>query len=74
MPGIVQCRPYPHSADDGKFFAGFGQARLVRFLDGRLELHGGSETDRQEAVARLATLFPDVRLGQRTYGRWERLP
>jgi hypothetical protein len=35
--------------DDGEVIAHFGQARLIRHLDGKLELKGGSRGDRTEA-------------------------
>lgn len=30
----------------GEIVAGFGDAKLIRFLDGKLELRGGSKDDR----------------------------
>jgi len=35
--------------DDGELFASFGDARLVRRLTGKIELIGGTETDRAAA-------------------------
>jgi hypothetical protein len=40
---------FPDFKDDGKVAAGFGDARLIRFLDGKLELRGGSKDDRAAA-------------------------
>jgi len=31
--------------DEGEVMAYFGQARLIKYLDGKLELKGGSEED-----------------------------
>jgi len=39
----------PPYKDEGEVVAYFGQARLIKFLDGRLELQGGSHADRAEA-------------------------
>ena len=39
----------PISKDQGEVVATFGQAQLVRFADGRLELRGGSKEDHGEA-------------------------
>lgn len=39
----------PLFRDEGQEIAGFGAARLMKFLDGRYELHGGSNEDRTEA-------------------------
>ena len=35
--------------DDGELIASFGDARLVKKLTGKIELIGGTETDRAEA-------------------------
>jgi hypothetical protein len=40
---------FPEFRDDGETIASFGQARLVKYLDGKLELKGGSRADRLEA-------------------------
>ena len=40
---------FPPYEDQGEIIAIFGDARLVQFLDGRLELKGGSKEDRQAA-------------------------
>ena len=35
--------------DEGEVTASWGEARLIKYLDGRLELKGGSKDDRIEA-------------------------
>ena len=35
--------------NDGELIASFGDARLVKKLNGKIELLGGTETDRAEA-------------------------
>ena len=40
---------YTQAQFEGEIMAYFGQARLVKYLDGRLELVGGSEEDRKAA-------------------------
>jgi len=40
---------FPKLKDEGEVVAGFGDAKLIRFLDGKLELRGGSKEDRIEA-------------------------
>jgi hypothetical protein len=40
---------FPRFRDEGQEIAGFGTARLVKFLDGKYELSGGSDEDRTEA-------------------------
>ena len=57
-------RRYRDEGDPRSLLAGFGEARLMHHLDGRLELVGGSETDRKAALEWLGRFLPDVRLGQ----------
>lgn len=40
---------FPEFKDEGEIIAGFGDAQLIRFLDGRMELRGGSKEDRTAA-------------------------
>jgi hypothetical protein len=40
---------FPEFEDEGEVIASFGQAKLVKSLDGRYELRGGSKDDRLEA-------------------------
>jgi len=35
--------------DEGELIATFGGARLIKYLDGKIELHGGSAEDRRAA-------------------------
>jgi len=37
---------FPEFKDEGEIVASFGQAKLIRFLDGKTELRGGSKEDR----------------------------
>lgn len=40
---------FPPYKDEGEVVASWGEAKLVRYLDGKLELRGGSKQDRCEA-------------------------
>ena len=40
---------YPPFKDEGEVVAAWGQAQLIRFLDGKTELRGGSKEDRLAA-------------------------
>ena len=40
---------FPDFKDEGEVVAGFGDAKLIRFLDGNTELRGGSDEDRTAA-------------------------
>ena len=42
-------RFFPEFKDEGEIIARFGDAKLVRFLDGKMELRGGSNDDRTAA-------------------------
>jgi hypothetical protein len=40
---------YPPFKDEGEVMASWGKARLIKYLDGRSELRGGSDQDRAKA-------------------------
>ncbi len=40
---------FPEFKDEGTLIASFGQAQLVKYLDGKYELRGGSKEDRLAA-------------------------
>lgn len=40
---------FPEFKDQGEVVAWFGDAKLIRFLDGKTELRGGSNDDRAAA-------------------------
>jgi hypothetical protein len=40
---------YPPFKDEGEVVASWGDAQLIKYLDGRSELRGGSKEDRAEA-------------------------
>ncbi len=42
-------RFFPQFKDEGTVIAIFGEAKLIKFLDGRYELQGGSKEDRLAA-------------------------
>jgi hypothetical protein len=39
----------PDQKDEGEVIASWGRAKLIKYLDGKLELKGGSKEDRGEA-------------------------
>jgi hypothetical protein len=51
--------------DEGETTAYFGEARLIRFLDGRFELHGGSEADRAAAREWIAAFLRNTPVRER---------
>ena len=49
---IETCRTgniFPDFKDEGELIASWGEAKLVKYLDGKLELTGGSKDDLAEA-------------------------
>jgi hypothetical protein len=40
---------YPPVQDEGEVVAAWGQAQLIKYLDGKTELRGGSDQDRAQA-------------------------
>jgi hypothetical protein len=47
---------FPEFKDEGEVIARFGDARLLRFLDGKIELRGGSNED-QAAARKWMSMF-----------------
>ena len=47
--------------DDGELIASFGDARLVKKLNGKIELTGGTETDRAAAREWCSRFLHDAR-------------
>ena len=56
-------RRYSDEGAPDTLLAGFGDARLMHHLDGRLELVGGTELDRTTALDWLRRFLPEARLG-----------
>ena len=46
--------------DEGELVAGFGQARLVKTLDSKYELRGGSQEDRFAAREWISMFFHEA--------------
>jgi hypothetical protein len=55
----------PSSEDDGKVIASFGQAQLVKYLDGKYELRGVSKEDRLAAKEWISMFCHDVVVSER---------
>ena len=51
---------FPWFKDEGEVVASFGQAQLVRFLDGKHTLRGGSNGDRSAAKEWISLFWHDV--------------
>jgi len=48
------------TGEEGEVLAHFGQARLVKKLDGKLELVGGTDEDRTEAREWISMFFHEA--------------
>jgi hypothetical protein len=42
----MKMKSFPRFKDEGEVVASWGEAQLVKYLDGKLELKGGSKEDR----------------------------
>ena len=51
---------FPNGREQGEVIASFGQARLVKHLDGKYELRGGSKQDRLAAKEWIALFCHDL--------------
>ena len=46
--------------DEGEIIAQFGEARIIKYLDGKYELRGGSKDDRSAAKEWVSLFCHDV--------------
>ncbi len=51
---------FPPFKDEGEVIAGFGQAELVNYLDGKYEVRGGSAEDHAAAKEWISMFMHDV--------------
>ncbi len=49
MIGVMKLRFFPRYTDEGEVIASWGQAKLIKYWDGKLELKGGSREDHTAA-------------------------
>jgi hypothetical protein len=50
---------------EGEVISSWGEAKLVKTLDGKYELRGGSKEDRQEAREWISMFMPDAVIRER---------
>lgn len=55
---------FPLFQDEGEIVAGFGSAKLVKYLNGKYELRGGSKDDRLAAHEWVSLFCHDVVINQ----------
>jgi hypothetical protein len=51
---------YPPFRDEGELIASWGEARLIKFLDGKVVLKGGAKEDRMEAREWISLFLNDA--------------
>ena len=56
-------RFFPEFKDEGEVIAMFGQARLVKYLGGQVELQGGSAGDHTEAKEWISLFMHELVVG-----------
>ena len=68
IPGM-KLKFFPPSKDEGEVVASWGEAQLIKYLDGKTELRGGSDHDWAEAREWMSLFWHEavVREGS---GRW----
>jgi hypothetical protein len=60
MARLMKSKACSRGTEQGEVIAAFGQARLVKLLNGTYELRGGSRQDRLAAKEWLALFWRDV--------------
>ncbi len=54
---------FPPFKDEGEAVAAWGQAQWIKYLDGKLELRGGTNEDRLAAVEWIALFWREAVVG-----------
>jgi hypothetical protein len=60
---------YPPFKDEGEIMASWGEARLVKYLDGKLVLKGGAKEDRIAARQWISMFLNDAVVGDGSGGQ-----
>ena len=55
---------YPPFKDEGEVMASWGEAQLIKYLNGKLVLRGGSKEDRIEAREWISMFLNDAVVGK----------
>jgi len=55
---------HPPFKDEGEVIASWGEAQLIRYLNGKSELRGGSEQDRAEAREWMSMFWHEAVVGE----------
>jgi hypothetical protein len=60
---------FPPYKDEGEVVAIFGQAQLIRYLDGKVELKGGTKEDRLAAKEWISLFWHEAVVADGASGR-----
>jgi hypothetical protein len=55
---------FPPFQDEGKLIASWGEARLIKYLDGKVELKGGTKEDRLAAQEWMSLFWHEAVVGE----------
>ncbi len=55
---------FPPFQDEGEVVAAWGQAQLIKYLDGKVKLRGGSEQDRAEVREWMSLFLHEAVVGE----------
>jgi hypothetical protein len=69
LTSAMKLKFYPPFKDEGELIASWGQAQLIKYLDGRTDLRGGSEQDRAEAREWISLFWQTAVVGEGSGGR-----
>ena len=67
--GAMKMKFFPPFKDEGEVVAAWGEAQLIRYLDGKTELRGGSKEDRLAAQEWISLFWHEAVVGDES-GRW----
>jgi hypothetical protein len=64
---------FPPFKDEGEVVAAWGEAQLIKYLDGKVELRGGSDQDRAAAQEWMSLFWHEAVVGE-VQGEAARVP
>ena len=59
----MKLRFFPLFKDEVELIAGWGEAELIRYLDGKVELRGGTKEDRSAAHEWISLFWHEAAVG-----------
>jgi hypothetical protein len=63
MIDVMKMKFFPPFQDEGEVVASWGQAQLIKYLDGKTELRGGSKEDRLAAQEWISLFWHEAVVG-----------